>query len=267
MKHFVISRFNINHLHYVNHNLGKALSRDWFIERCNLFFCYTYPTIANQSIKDFHWLVLFDERTNKDLLEDFQKRDELSLITPVFVGDSNYLEILKDKILQLSGCVNEIITTSLDTDDGVSIDFIKEIQIIYKNSRNKPPYGINFNRGFIVDCKTNIFYRKSFFSNPFFSLVENIEYLKTVCFYPHHLLSFHFDTINHADKEYWLQNIHNSNFGNVIKGFPLAPTNNSYLPFSYIYSSPNWSDYYISILGYGVRKYRNGIIKIFRLFK
>lgn len=267
MNHFIVSRFNINHFFYVNHNLKKALSQSWFKERIDLFYRYTYPSILNQSIKDFHWLILVDDRTNKELVRELLDRDVSSLFTLVFVGDSDYLKVLKEKIIHLSNRCDDIITTSLDTDDGVSPNFVKDVQFICKSSKKRLPFGINFNRGFIVDCNTGIFFKKSFLSNPFYSLIESRENFFTVCQYPHHLLSNHFDTINYHNSEYWFQNIHGGNFGNVIKGFPIPPSSNSYQLVSSDYISPTWKDYFSSILEYANRKFKNGVIKIFRLFK
>lgn len=267
MKHFIVSRFNINHLYYVDHDIEKALSSDWFSERIKLFYRFTYPTIVSQTVKDFKWLVLVDERTDRELLNNFLKFDIYSLITLIKVGDFNYLSVLKDVVYQLSADDNEIITTTLDSDDGVVPNFIEDIQNIYRKSNMDIPFGINLSNGFIVDCITGVFFKKSFLSNPFYSLAESKEYFQSVCQYPHHLLSIHFKTINYNEKQYWFQNVHGGNFGNVIKGFPLAPNRRIYNDFSNIYHLPGWSNYFYAILVFCFRKFHNGIIKLKRILR
>ena len=262
MIHYLVSRFNINHLHYVSHDLNRALSTDWLNYRIDLFYRYTYPTISKQSNMNFRWLVLFDYRTNKDIIDKFIKADTFKICSILLVGDLNYINVLKEYMFNnLNSTTNHILSTTLDTDDGVFPDFIDTIQLVYSESSSEVPFGINFNKGYIVDVLTGMFYAKSFYSNPYYTLVENVDELETVCCLPHHLLSKKFFTINLNKRRYWIQNIHSSNFGNYLKGVPLVFRIGVLNDLKDLYVSPNVASILFSLYLFLSNKVRNFLIK------
>lgn len=222
MRHYLFSRFNINHLAHLPQGHPMALDSDWFNNRVKLFYKYTYPTVAYQINKNFNWIVLVDERTEGSLIEKLKELDVLKIFSILKVGEFGYLQTVKDLIKKESEHQDEIIiSTTLDTDDGIFPEFIDVIQGLIRKSDLKVPYGVNLSKGFIVDTGSGIFHSKSFSSNPFFSLIEKKKDFKSVCCLPHHLLSCNYLTINYINSPLWIQNIHSNNLINRIKGRPI----------------------------------------------
>ncbi len=263
MKHYLFSRFNINHLAHLPDGHPIALDADWFNNRLELFYKYTYPTVVDQTNKNFIWIVLVDERTEISLIEKLEELDISKIFSILKVGEYGYLQRVKDLIGKESGPQDEyIISTTLDTDDGIFPEFIDVIQELFKKSDLKVPYGVNLSKGFIVDTVSGIFHSKSFLSNPFFSLIEGKQDFKSVCCLPHHLLSCNFVTINYTDSPLWIQNIHSNNLINSVKGRPVILK--SHLPknISNIYTSYKLLPLVMSFSYFFKVKLRNLILKI-----
>ena len=61
-QHFILTRFNLRIWRQDKH--GSAVrTREWLEHRFGLFEKYCLPSIANQTCKDFEWVVLFDDKT------------------------------------------------------------------------------------------------------------------------------------------------------------------------------------------------------------
>lgn len=268
MKHFLISRFNINHLHYVSHDIDLVLSKEWLNYRLEVFYKYTYPTVSIQTNTNFNWIVLFDYRTCQEFLQNFISLDKFNICKILLVGDSNYLNVIQDYVKSKIEIKDKhIISTTLDTDDGLLPEFIEQIQSTYIKEENRVPFGINLSNGFIVNSGTGIFYSKSFLSNPFYSLIELKSDFLSVCFYPHHLLAKNFFTINIKSRYFWLQNIHKSNFGNIVKGSPMLSLKIVPNEISSLYLKPKLFSFINALSNYFFFRLRNLFIKIQNFFR
>lgn len=64
IKHFIATRFNLKIEEWNTAKDGSVvLTEKWLEERFNLFEKYCFPSVANQSIKNFYWLIFFDVST------------------------------------------------------------------------------------------------------------------------------------------------------------------------------------------------------------
>lgn len=79
-------------------------STAWLEHRFELFERFCLPSIQNQTIKSFHWIVLFDSSTPdrfKDIIKGYQKK--CPQLMPIFVAPKNgehFAEIFKDEVAQ-----------------------------------------------------------------------------------------------------------------------------------------------------------------------
>lgn len=262
IKHFLISRFNINFSFYLSEiSLKEQLA--WMDYRVYLFFELAYPTLLSQTTRNFKWILLLDENSPVSVLNKIRGLDIDNLLFFVFTSNEN---LQRDINLFLKETVNSndlVITTTLDSDDGLmpyAIENIQKIAVSY----NSLPLGINIFRGYIVNVQTGVFFKKSFRSNPFYSLVEMGIDFKTCLYKEHMYMSSTFNTIELNDMYYWIQNIHGGNILNQVKGVPILF--NSNLPSSIykLYRKPNFNSYLFAIIFYFKSKIRNAIIKINR---
>lgn len=178
MDFFIITQFNLGYNQ--DERIFKHFDspEKWLDFRLFLFYKYSYPCVANQTDKNFKWVIAFDQTTSKSFIEDFVKRDKLGVFEILLTNVSNFQSDIKTKILGISQD-NLLCTVRLDSDDGLMPIFIEKLR---KESLKikEFPFGINFLRGYIVDVTTGIFYLKSFFSNPFFALIEQRRDFKAV---------------------------------------------------------------------------------------
>ncbi|MDB6058322.1 MAG: hypothetical protein JWO95_2166, partial [Verrucomicrobiales bacterium] len=59
--HFVLTRFNVP-LSFARQNYG--LDDQWLEHRFALFENFCLPSVAAQTKRDFHWMLLIDEKTS-----------------------------------------------------------------------------------------------------------------------------------------------------------------------------------------------------------
>jgi hypothetical protein len=106
-----------------------------------------------------------------------------------------------------------IITTRIDNDDSVSIDFIETIQrklLIDKNV-------LNFDYGYVCSYRNNVpeYYTRTHLQNMFISLKEIVNSdLKTVHYVQHTDMPKTFEAVRILDNSYWMITAHGNNIRN-----------------------------------------------------
>ena len=130
LQHFLLTRFNI--LLWRQDKEGKKVrTTKWLEHRFSLFEKYCLPSIKNQTCKDFEWIVLFDSMTPdnfKERIACYQK--DCPQLIPVFVEPENgwqFAEIFRREIVKRLKA-NRVISTYLDNDDALNIDFVEDLQ-------------------------------------------------------------------------------------------------------------------------------------------
>ena len=130
IQHFILTRFNLL-LWYKDKEGGKVRSKKWLEHRFTLFEKCCFPSIRNQSCKNFEWIILFDSKTPdiyKERIASFQK-DCLQLI-PVFVEPENgryFAEIFRTEMVKRL-FAKRVVSTYLDNDDALSVKFVEDLQ-------------------------------------------------------------------------------------------------------------------------------------------
>lgn len=207
----------------------------WIESRIQLFIDFCYPSVKNQSNKNFKWIIFFDSRTPKKYLDMISEIDESRMIDFHF---TDHWDKLNSEILQIlekeKEDSNHLISTRLDCDDAVFENFIGMIQSEVLKNVTKTPFAINFSNGVILDTQSNIYYRKKMFSNPFISLAQDKCSLNISIFkLEHQTISDSIKTFNLTYPKMWLQVVHGANLINKSSGLPLFKNLGQHFNISY----------------------------------
>ena len=186
-KHVLITRFNI---HYKTKMAEKGFDTEvWLDDRFEIFKKYCFPSIINQSKKDFNWFIYADSETTprvlselKDLIKPYP---HITLIVRVFDNFSVRPYLKEDIQTYLGGDFDFLISSRVDTDDMLHKDYIKLVQSYFNFQEYE---ALNFNKGIVYDIQTGVTAIKIHKSNAFLSLIEkrNEGSFKTV-FYQMHI--------------------------------------------------------------------------------
>lgn len=201
-----------------NHNPTQTI--EWLENRFILFEKYCFPSIKNQSNKNFIWLVLFSQETPNKYKEKIRSYELIfSRFKPIYLSNSDYSRlkvILHNEIFKYLTPNDEyVITSRIDSDDTFHKDIISEIQSIFEKQDN---LFINFNWGFQYDQERRILTRLKYINNHFISKIEKIsDDIQTVLNYNHANIN-NSDTqviyVNNKEKPLWIEVIHSNNISN-----------------------------------------------------
>lgn len=216
---FLLTRFNLCLWH--QDKSGETVrSREWLENRFELFEKYCLPSIANQTCKDFEWIVLFDDKTPEDYrkrISAFQAR--CPQLVPIFVAPESgryFGRIFQSTVLdRLNG--ERVITTYLDNDDALDIHFFEDLRCRALELANGT--FVYYSNGYQYFSEFDMLLRVNYRRNHFVSVIEDgrPETVRTVYGYGSH---YYIDKIPGArieyvkDKPLWCEVIHRRNMGN-----------------------------------------------------
>lgn len=200
--HLVVTRVAIGGEGY-----RDELDGEWFEQRLELFRRYYAPTVNSQTDQRFSVLLCFDPEfaSRAQAFRTLLEVPSRVVWTTVSFRDAVGRE-LKDH------CSGAVITTGLDSDDGLAVDFIERVR-----AEIEPDGALNFADGLQYSTRTGAFVRARKRSNPFISLHSTCG-------------RWVFDTTGHkkvADRvptievhgaPMWLQVIHGGNVSNEFGG-------------------------------------------------
>lgn len=225
IRHYLITRFNVQYLELVEKNVGLS-PEVWLNERLYLFFKFCYPSVADQTEKNFKWIVYFDVDTPDSFIQKFRSLDGYNIVDLKFA--STWLEFNSKVSKELPPkSENEIvITTRLDCDDAISKNAISSIQNeslgIISSTNFTSSFIVNFIDGLVYDVNSKLLLKASLSSNPFISLVNlDSDNDNSVYTYQHNTVKKYFKIIDIYNQEIWLQIIHGNNLLNKKIGKPI----------------------------------------------
>ncbi|MBL6447565.1 hypothetical protein JMN32_14700 [Fulvivirga sp. 29W222] len=222
--HIVITRFNIKNHEWLVDKLGKEVRTDqWMEHRIDLFKKICYPSLANQTVTNFKWVIFLDSDTKpifRQQLEALMSRHS-SFYIRYLNGIDEFNERLKDQIKPLIDEGSEyLITTRIDNDDAFRDDYIERIQ---QSFLPQELVAINFPKGLQWSIKNNQLFEVYNESNPFISLIEHLKRNSEILtvFHREHRHYFElgdFPLEQVSSDHLWLQAVHNNNVLNKIVG-------------------------------------------------
>jgi hypothetical protein len=221
-KHFIITRFNLR-LYSRDKRRQPTRTDEWLGRRFDIFETFCLPSIAAQSDKNFTWLVLFDDSTPENYrrrIEDLRK--VCPELTPLFYSAAQVEDLtghLGKEILKLSAGASRVLTTNLDNDDALSVNWVAESAALAGRERGSEPVIFSFTRGMQYFTGMRMAIRMRLSNNHFLSLSEPAtERLQTIVAYRHARVTGHFATrYIDSPRDMWLEVVHSSNVSNDLR--------------------------------------------------
>jgi len=219
-EHFLITRFNLKNPTWgLTKNNEAILDEKWMEERMVLFENYCLSSVANQTNKNFKWLLFFDTTTSefyKNKIESLL-RDYPHFISLYIDGMAAFHDQLNRYISLNTATKPYLITSMIDNDDCIHKEYINEVQ---KQFNNQEFLAIDFINGYTIQIEPQLILgKKDHIFNPFISLIEKNENPKTVWFYDHHIWKKEPRIKQITGKRVWMSVIHGKNKVNEFDGY------------------------------------------------
>jgi Putative rhamnosyl transferase len=206
---FLLTRFN-SAVTYAPEDLG--IDPAWLSQRFKLFEGFCLPSVAGQSEKDFHWILLVSDRTPRQwlarLLADVAVvPSPVSILMIDLYSERFFVSAMRDR---LESRVDRVLSTRLDNDDAIARDYLAEVRAEACHLSGDGDFVINFKQGCQV-ARAGIFPRTARM-NPFLSLVSSPRNLKSAYSAHHERMGGVGKVIDRVGgRPQWLQVIHPRN--------------------------------------------------------
>lgn len=219
-KHYLITRFNLRADYWdVTKNNEQLLTDEWMDNRMWLFINFCFPSVIGQKNKNFEWLLYFDSNT-----KEVYKNSIVNLVSnhkniKVFFVDAmtSFMPELLKYIDEETTGKPYLITTRIDNDDSIHVDFINEVQ---KQFNQQDYRAIDFIKGYSLQIEPSyILGKKDQMFNPFISLIEKNENPKTAFYQDHRFWKRDKKVTQLSEKRVWLSIIHQRNKINRFDGY------------------------------------------------
>jgi hypothetical protein len=213
--HFLLTRFNLP--------TGGVEARirageSWLVNRWALFERYCAPSVSAQTCQGFRWVVYFDpESPNwlKKAIEPYVRRGlfvprfRAEVSTPVLVSDLRALAAHGDGML---------LTTNIDNDDGVAVDFVQRLQAAVTFDDRRAMYIVEG----LIKGPDGVYLRRDR-DNAFCSVAEPWVDARTSWDDWHIMLGRTMPVVEIEGGPGWLQVIHGENVSNRVRGRLVSP--------------------------------------------
>lgn len=217
--HYLITRFNLRNPQWdFTKNKGSLLTDEWMENRLELFENFCFPSIIAQKNKNFSWLLFLDESTTPK----FRTRLEHLTANHTFIklffidGMGAFHTSIQKHIAAHSG-QPYLITTRVDNDDCVHVDYIDAIQQTFDKQEYQ---AIDIIKGYTLQVEPQfILGKKEHVFNPFISLIERNLNPKTVWSNDHTAWKKEIRIQQISDKRLWMSIIHEKNKVNEFDGY------------------------------------------------
>ncbi|AXE38684.1 glycosyltransferase [Acidipropionibacterium virtanenii] len=208
--HLLVTRFNLPS--HGPESLIRA-REGWLQNRIELFERYTVPSVRSQTNQDFSWLVYLDPLSPQWLLDRLAPLVDEGLLVARYREEVGWQDVAADAGEVTGGRGGMLITTNLDNDDALAVDFVDRLREAALDGRRGAVYLAD---GLIrVDGRL---YRWRDPVNAFCSVIETWEAPQTAWRDWHILLRRHMAVTSLEGPPGWLQIVHGRNVSNRIRG-------------------------------------------------
>jgi hypothetical protein len=188
-----------------------------------LFERYCLPSVQEQSIQSFRWIIYFDPQSPEWLIRRVNQLSRNASFTPIYRAAVSHQELMADLHGVTGAKHRDLITTNLDNDDGLARDFVERLQEAAVGQNRTAIY---FVQGLIRSGPK--LYLRTDRTNAFCSVQEGWEGARTCWTDWHNLLPRTMDSRELDGGPAWLQLVHDGNVSNRIRGQRVAA--GPYLP-------------------------------------
>jgi hypothetical protein len=218
LDHVLLTRFN---LPSAGHESLVRAKENWLRDRVALFERYCLPSVLAQS-RQLSWLVYFDPMSPPWLLDWVAAHAHQGHFRPVLREAVSPRELVGDISDVLGGGAGraggELLTTNLDNDDSLAVDFAARVQDAHVPAL---PAAVYVGDGLITSGET--LYRRRDPHNAFCSVRSGWDDPVTCWVDWHNLLPERMPAVVLRGRPGWLQVIHGANVSNRVRGRRTRP--------------------------------------------
>ena len=223
-KHFILTRFNLIDLANYHVSYDYVNSDEYLSKRFHLFDTYCFPSISNQTNKNFTWILLFNdkfpEKWKKKLEEYKQICPNMEFCYMPIIHEGKWKEsltrVVKNELNALENNPQYLLTTRFDNDDALHFSFVDSIQKHFLEHQEEAI--INYANGLQYIPKYNILKNFRVINGHFGTLIEkNDNKIRTVLSFSHNPLPDDLPSVKslRIKKRMWLESIHSTNVFNA----------------------------------------------------
>ncbi|OMH23859.1 hypothetical protein BKD30_10840 [Tersicoccus phoenicis] len=213
--HVLLTRFNLPSPGV--ESLVRA-KEGWLRNRQSLFERYCLPSVRAQVQRSFHWIIYLDVQSPDWLKNRITELSHDGLFVPIYREEVPRDDLLKD-IRAVTGAAGDVLlTTNLDNDDAVAVDFVARLQKGVAGTARRALYLTN---GLIM--QTDALYRHRDVSNAFCSVAESWNAPVTCWSDWHNRLEYSMPATRLHGAPGWLQVVHGGNVSNRVRGVRVRP--------------------------------------------
>jgi Putative rhamnosyl transferase len=191
----------------------------WLKHRAALFERYCLPSVLAQTSQWFHWIVYFDPESPDWLKCRIREHAEKRTYVPIFRPAVSRADLIDDISRVTGRAGTHLMTTNLDNDDGLAVNFVSRLQAVTPGPDRMAIY---LARG-LIKSGTKIYLRLDK-RNAFCSVVDGWDSPSTCWADWHTLLGKNMRVLELYDEPGWLQVVHGSNVSNRVRGRLISPS-------------------------------------------
>lgn len=213
--HVLLTRFNLPSAGVE----GVIRAREgWLRNRVELFKRYCAPSVASQT-RPVSWIIYFDPESPGWLLDRLAPLVDRGLFRPIWRASVSRDELLSDIDEILPSRHRFLVTTNLDNDDGLAIDFSERVTSAHGPHDRAALY---ITRG-LVKSPRGVFLRRDPL-NAFCSVRESWDDPATAWSEYHNEFHRVMPAIQLDGPPGWLQVVHGENVSNRVRGHLVSPS-------------------------------------------
>lgn len=208
--HVLLTRFNLPSAGA--ESLVRA-KEGWLRSRLDLFEHYCLPSVQHQSNQSFKWIIYFDPQSPDWLVKRISALSNEIPFTPIYRTSVSNRELVADLHTVTGAERSHLITTNLDNDDGLAVDFIARLQEADGVARRTAVYLAHG----LIRCGNRLYLRTDR-TNAFCSVREAWDSPRTCWADWHNMLPQSMASMELEGSPAWLQVVHGTNVSNRIRG-------------------------------------------------
>lgn len=212
--HVILTRFNLPTAGVE----GLIRARDgWLAERVDLFETYTVPSVRSQTRRPA-WLVYLDPQSPSWLLDRLRPWQEQGVFTAIFRDAVDVSDLRSDLNAHVPRNHDRLLTTNLDNDDGLAVDFCERLG----QTVSSAPRCVVYWPAGLIRCESNLYLRTDR-RNAFCSVLESWEEPVTSWSEYHNEFGKVMPVVEVKAPPGWLQIVHGANVSNRVRGRLTTP--------------------------------------------
>lgn len=190
----------------------------WLRDRIVLFEKYCVPSVQAQTNQHFEWIVYFDPESPRWFMEWLEGFCSERPFQAIFRTSVSRDEMLSDVRSATGARTSTLLTTNLDNDDGLAVDFVERLQRAVTSGRREALYLSN---GIILRGTEAYLHRDR--ANAFCSVAEPWEAPVMAWTDWHNRLGRSMPVVEVGGTPGWLQVVHDRNVSNTVHGRRVRP--------------------------------------------